>query len=403
MRVGDSLLQKLSSEIAAGDFLFAVISPDSIQSEWCRIELEQAMNEGIEEKQVKLLPVRYRQAPMPPYLRGTLWADADADDIETVARKLATAKDDHLADRTPPEAPREARVAPRRLRRQPEAGPTLEDFDAMAERALDVLARWDECREGALTRGLNDAQRRLSYVVDALPEDIRRALVLVSTIATAEWNDYFRVNSVGVIEVDLREELRSVRKQLELGLPVTRRWRIAADHGAVNAGGRDAEAYLWQVAREGETRRITVYIAGTVVASGNEYLPAQVAEAKRTHGRGAILGLLPLDEPPSEVLVTTAGVAWEGPTVPEQSSESANSRLASFRRDSVEDEELAPSDCRGEVERTWGSFDLHRRQFDDNFTIWLYVRNPGRTSEFSVRFWNVEGVPDDWGREYAVR
>src|SRR5215471_5234619 len=70
MRVGDSLLQRLSSEIAAGDFLFAVISPDSIQSEWCRIELEQAMNEGIEEKQVKLLPVRYRQAPMPPYLRG---------------------------------------------------------------------------------------------------------------------------------------------------------------------------------------------------------------------------------------------------------------------------------------------------------------------------------------------
>ena len=35
LQVGDSLIRTLSREIAEGDFLIAVVSPDSVRSEWC--------------------------------------------------------------------------------------------------------------------------------------------------------------------------------------------------------------------------------------------------------------------------------------------------------------------------------------------------------------------------------
>jgi len=71
---------------------------------------------------------------------------------------------------------------------------------------------------------------------------------------------------------------------------------------------------------------------------------------------------------------------------------------------------LAPSasdtptiECRAEVERIHNVFDVNNRVFGDNRSIWLYVKNDGPTAEFSVRFWNVQGVPPDWGTNYGIR
>jgi predicted nucleotide-binding protein len=36
LRIGDSLIERISDAIAEGDFLIAVVSPDSVESEWCR-------------------------------------------------------------------------------------------------------------------------------------------------------------------------------------------------------------------------------------------------------------------------------------------------------------------------------------------------------------------------------
>lgn len=38
LNIGDSLIRVISREIAERDFLIAVVSPDSIQSEWCQTE-----------------------------------------------------------------------------------------------------------------------------------------------------------------------------------------------------------------------------------------------------------------------------------------------------------------------------------------------------------------------------
>jgi hypothetical protein len=82
---------------------------------------------------------------------------------------------------------------------------------------------------------------------------------------------------------------------------------VMTDLDRVDADRRDATAYLWGIQRGQETRRIAVYISGSAIASDNEGLPQEVAAAKNTHGRSVLSTLVSLDDPPGEVMVTTAG------------------------------------------------------------------------------------------------
>jgi hypothetical protein len=101
----------------------------------------------------------------------------------------------------------------------------------------------------------------------------------------------------------------SVRTQVAQGLPVTPRWTIDGYLGPIDVN-RDAIARIWQVARGDATFRITVMITGSALASNDEGLPPEVAEAKRTDGRSVVVSLLSLDQPPAEVMVSTTGVRW---------------------------------------------------------------------------------------------
>jgi hypothetical protein len=142
---------------------------------------------------------------------------------------------------------------------------------------------------------------------------VRVGLPIISQLADAQWNDYFRVTEPDTVEPDLREELRSVRTQVAQGLPVTRRWVIDGYRGTVPVR-RDATAHLWRVSRGGdESRPIQVYISGTAEASADQYLPQEVAQAKATNGRSVVVTLLALDDPPREVSVTTAGISLTMP------------------------------------------------------------------------------------------
>jgi hypothetical protein len=46
------------------------------------------------------------------------------------------------------------------------------------------------------------------------------------------------------------------------------------------------------------------------LASANDTLPSDVVSAKETNGRSVVTSLLSLDEPPAEVMVSTAGIGW---------------------------------------------------------------------------------------------
>jgi hypothetical protein len=311
LEIGDSLIRVISKEISEGDFLIAVVSPASVQSEWCQKELALAATQGIDERRVKVLPVRFQAAPMPPMFQDTFWADADVDDPETLARRLVKAIRAHLEGREA-DAAREAEEA-EKAEGEPAHAEMAGDvgvagIEAVADRAWGVLAAWDGVWRGGNVRDLADPQRRLRWALNGLPDRVRIGLPLVERFASAGWDEFFAANEPREVERDLSEEMRSVRTQVAQGLPVTGRWTIDANFGQVDPGSRDAVAYLWQIRRGDETRRIQVFISGTAMAVLNESLPREVADAKETHGRNVVVTLLALDDPPDKVMATTAGI-----------------------------------------------------------------------------------------------
>jgi hypothetical protein len=318
LRVGDSLIDTLSREITEGDFLIALLSPDAVVSGWCRTELEIAMTQGIADKRVKVLPVRYRHAEMPVFLQGRYWADVDRHGgLGGVARMLLDAIESQLAGRDPELPPAQTEggggeddVEDATTASERATTALLDSFDAMVERVMDLLLQWDACLEGDPSYPLADKQRRLRYSLGYLPERVVSALPIVGRLANADWDGYFREVRPAEVEPDLQEELRSVRAQLAQNLPVTRRWVIQETYARVNAGSSDAIAFQWTISRGEETRPIVVYISGTVMASDDEHLPRDVVDAKQSHGRSALLTLLPLDNLPSELMVHTAGIRY---------------------------------------------------------------------------------------------
>jgi len=95
LRYGDSIIDSIAQAISAGDFLVAIVSPASLESPWCKVELAIAASLGIKNKRVVVLPVRYQGAEMPPHLRHTYWADADATEVSVLAQRIARDIDRH--------------------------------------------------------------------------------------------------------------------------------------------------------------------------------------------------------------------------------------------------------------------------------------------------------------------
>lgn len=311
LQIGDSLIQTISRVIAEGDFLIAIVSPDSVESGWCRRELSLAATQGINERRVKVLPVKFRGATMPPMLQDIYWADADTDSIETIARRLTAAIRAHLEGREA-DAAREAEEAEEadgdRAHAEMVGDVTVAQLEEVAQRVWDVFDDWGRMWDGGNIRDLQASQRRLRWALDNLPARVRAGLPLVEQLARAGWDDFFGAIEADAVEPDLREEMRSVRTQVAQGLAVTRRWTITDDLGQISAGRRDAVSYLWRIARGEETRNIQVFISGMVMAF-DEGLPREVAQAKGTNGRSVVATLVALDDPPDQVSVTAAGVS----------------------------------------------------------------------------------------------
>lgn len=79
IQLGDSLIEKIRSGIDEVDFVAVILSPDSVQSSWVQHEIDVAMNQEIEGKSVKVLPLLYRKCELPGFLKGKLYADFSDD------------------------------------------------------------------------------------------------------------------------------------------------------------------------------------------------------------------------------------------------------------------------------------------------------------------------------------
>ncbi|GEM_PF-3028849 len=90
IRVGESIVQRISRALQEGDFLIVVLSPDSVASDWVQRELNTALMEQLSQKQVTVLPVLWRDCPLPFLLKDLRYADFRAD-YESGLRDLLNA------------------------------------------------------------------------------------------------------------------------------------------------------------------------------------------------------------------------------------------------------------------------------------------------------------------------
>jgi TatD DNase family protein len=73
--VGDSLIEKIRQGIDDMDYVAALISKASVSSRWVAKELDIAMNQEIDGKRVKVLPLLLEDCELPGFLKGKAFAD----------------------------------------------------------------------------------------------------------------------------------------------------------------------------------------------------------------------------------------------------------------------------------------------------------------------------------------
>ena len=68
--VGDSLIEKIREGIDTSDFVIVCLSEISINSEWVKKELDVAMNQEIENRRIKVLPIVLSKCKIPGFLKA---------------------------------------------------------------------------------------------------------------------------------------------------------------------------------------------------------------------------------------------------------------------------------------------------------------------------------------------
>ncbi len=90
LNVGDSLLDKIQTAIQDAGALLVILSKTSVESEWCRKELNAGLVRELEEKRVVVLPVLKEDCKIPTFLREKKYADF-RNDFELGFRNLLAA------------------------------------------------------------------------------------------------------------------------------------------------------------------------------------------------------------------------------------------------------------------------------------------------------------------------
>src|SRR5450631_4681306 len=98
LRIGDSLIDRISQALDDVQFVIAIVSRTAVQSQWCKKELSLAMTGGLRLAGVRVLPLRLGDTEMPPALRDSLYAQVDPADPAAVVPRLLVDARSHQAD-----------------------------------------------------------------------------------------------------------------------------------------------------------------------------------------------------------------------------------------------------------------------------------------------------------------
>lgn len=130
IKVGDSLVDKVSSAIDKADFVAAILSHNSVRSDWVKKELRLAMTQEIDGQRVKVLPVLVERCEVPEFLADKLYADfTDPDDFDTPLSRLLHALGVSRPTATPSRPPEATTPRPSERDATTSGTSTLEEFD----------------------------------------------------------------------------------------------------------------------------------------------------------------------------------------------------------------------------------------------------------------------------------
>lgn len=97
LQVGDSLIKKIESAIAEVDYLIAVLSTNSVISEWVNRELEIAITKEIHNKRLFVLPVIIDDCDIPSFLSGRIYLNFNdpekyQDNVDKILQRLGASQ-----------------------------------------------------------------------------------------------------------------------------------------------------------------------------------------------------------------------------------------------------------------------------------------------------------------------
>lgn len=75
IRVGDSLIERISAAISKADYLIPILSPRSIKSPWVQKELALGVTRELSDGKLRILPVLLESCEIPPSLADKAWTD----------------------------------------------------------------------------------------------------------------------------------------------------------------------------------------------------------------------------------------------------------------------------------------------------------------------------------------
>lgn len=88
LRIGDSIIERVSAAITEVDYIVVLVSATSVASPWVAKELSLAATRVLARQGVKVLPVRIGNVPMPPSLGDILYLQLNANDVAGAADKI---------------------------------------------------------------------------------------------------------------------------------------------------------------------------------------------------------------------------------------------------------------------------------------------------------------------------
>ena len=149
LRAGDSIIKRISDAISEFEFVVALISKNSTTSNWCSKELSLVLKRGVDQGNVRVLPLKIDDVEMPSSLTDVLYLQFTSRNTVTILKRLIADARAHRLDletRLSPglkikvkPLPLKSSIKPRKLKQLQSA---LQSRDLwIANNALDILMK----------------------------------------------------------------------------------------------------------------------------------------------------------------------------------------------------------------------------------------------------------------------